>query len=69
MVPMITAIGHGNIATGAAYDNGFYIIGTFGECLVCVALERHFAATAQTFIGGDHQLGATIVNTVGQSIR
>ena len=59
---------HGDIAAGALdHDDGFNAAGLVC-CHINIGFERHFAAAAQTFIGGDNHSRLTAFDAPGQRV-
>ena len=70
MQPTVASVLPGNGAAGALDDDlGFDDVAGLLDRGVGIGLQRHFAAAAQTFVGGDDDLGPATFNAARQGIR
>jgi hypothetical protein len=66
--PAVAPVLERDVAAGAAQDDGVANTWRRLEGRVRVALQRHGAAVAQTFVLGDQHLAAHVVKAVGERV-
>ena len=69
MIPDVAAGGHVDRPAGAPDHDDVVDAADLGDGRVGIGLERHFAAAAQAFVGGDDDVGLAVLDAAGQRIR
>ena len=68
-VVVVAAGLHRHVAAGDLHDDDVLHVRTGLQRLVGVGLQRHLAAAATAFVGGDQQLRRAVLDAVGQAVR
>ena len=69
VVPDVAAVAPRRLVAGAAHHDARMRVRTGFQRLVGVSLERHVAAAARAFVGGEHHPAVGIENAVAQRVR